>query len=112
MKKILKPWGYEILFAITKDYAGKVLFIKKGEELSYQYHRKKEETIYLFKGSIRIVFQSAGMKKTLRLSAGSGFHIPPMMKHRIAAIIDSYIFEVSTPHLDDVVRLEDRYGRT
>ena len=110
-KKIKKPWGYEILFAKTAKYAGKVLCIRQGEELSFQYHKKKMETIFLFKGSLKIIYQKNGRRISFRLKRGKSFHIPPRMKHRFSALEDSFLFEVSTPHLKDVVRLEDKYNR-
>lgn len=111
-KKISKPWGYEILFAETKDYAGKLIYVKKGETLSYQYHQKKEETIFLFKGRVKITHEKNKKKNYFIMKEGDSFHIPPKKKHRFQALANSYIFEVSTPHLEDVVRLEDKYGRT
>ncbi len=111
MKKTSKPWGYEILFAHTRDYVGKLIFVRKGEQLSYQYHKKKEETIFLFKGRLKISYEKKRKKNFLYLKKGESLHIPPGMKHRFHALANSYIFEVSTPHLNDVVRLEDKYGR-
>ncbi len=110
-QKIPKPWGYEIIFAHTEHYAGKLIFVKKGETLSYQYHQKKEETIFLFKGRLNITHVRNKKKRHFIMKAGDSFHIPPGSKHRFHALTTSYIFEVSTPELDDVVRLEDRYGR-
>ncbi len=110
-KKISKPWGYEIIFAQTKDYAGKLIFVKRGETLSYQYHQKKEETIFLFKGRLKITHAKNKRKSHFTMKKGDSFHIAPGRKHRFHALADSYIFEVSTPQLDDVVRLEDKYGR-
>jgi len=107
IKKIDKPWGYELIFAHTAAYAGKILFVRKGESLSLQYHENKEETIYVSKGKLEITFQG----KTFMLSRGESLHIPPKAEHRMKAIEDCEIFEVSTPELDDVVRLEDQYGR-
>jgi mannose-6-phosphate isomerase-like protein (cupin superfamily) len=110
-KKISKPWGYEIIFAKTKDYAGKLIFVRKGETLSYQYHQKKEETIFLFKGRLEITHAKNKKRSHFIMKAGDSYHIPPWRKHRFHALADSYIFEVSTPELNDVVRLEDKYGR-
>lgn len=111
VKKITKPWGYEILFARTPEYAGKLIFVIRGEQLSYQYHKKKEETIFLFKGRLKITHEKNGKKSHFTMKKGESFHIPPGTKHRFHALANSYIFEVSTPHLEDVVRLEDNYGR-
>lgn len=112
IKRIAKPWGYELLFAQTKKYAGKLLFVRRGEQLSYQYHKRKEETIFLYKGRLRIIYEKNGQKRVLHMEKGEAFHIPPGMKHRFHALSPSYIFEVSTPQLEDVVRLEDKYGRS
>lgn len=108
IEKIEKPWGYELLFAKTKNYVGKVLVVRKGEELSLQYHKLKEETMYLAKGKLKI---KVGDKDQI-LESGQMIHIPPGTHHWMKALEDSEIFEVSTPHLEDIVRLKDRYGRT
>lgn len=106
-----KPWGHEKLWALTQDYAGKILVIKKGHKLSYQYHETKEETIYLLSGAMDLQYETEKGKTILRLAPGDSFHIPPKMKHRMIALDDCEVLEVSTPHLDDVVRLEDDYHR-
>ena len=107
-----KPWGYELIWAHTDRYVGKVLHIKKGESLSYQYHRVKDETIRLLSGSMDMDLESDGVKSRISLKPGECLHIVPGMKHRMIAVEDCEVLEVSTPELDDVVRLEDRYGRT
>ena len=106
-----KPWGHEIIWAHTERYVGKVLHIKKGESLSYQYHVVKDETIRLLSGVLEMDVERGGERGTLRLSPGECLHIVPGMKHRMTAIEECDVLEVSTPELDDVVRLEDRYGR-
>lgn len=107
-----KPWGYEILWAKTKDYVGKILFVKKGESLSLQYHNIKEETLFIETGSCIIeTGDDAENLKPLHFSNGGVFHVFPKRLHRIIAVTDCRIFEVSTPQLDDVVRLKDLYGR-
>lgn len=106
--KTEKPWGHEILFAKTTAYAGKVIYVKSGHRLSLQYHRKKEETMYIQQGECSISFGEEERK----LSSGDSIHIPPLTRHRVHALTDVIIFEVSTPELDDVVRLSDDYGRT
>ncbi len=110
----LKPWGREIWFAATKNYAGKILEVKKGERLSLQFHKKKEETQFLFSGKVRLTFGIDSQKlKNKILKAGEVFHIPPGMIHRIEGIASlSKIFEVSTPELTDVVKISDDYGRS
>ena len=109
-----KPWGREIWFAATKHYAGKVLEVKKGARLSLQFHRKKEETQFLFSGKVRLTFGSDPKKlKSKILKPGELFHIPPGTIHRIEGLASlSKIFEVSTPELTDVVKIEDDYGRS
>jgi mannose-6-phosphate isomerase-like protein (cupin superfamily) len=110
--KVDKPWGYELRWAITDRYAGKILHIKKGEALSLQYHERKDEYQYVLKGAIDIELGGGDGKLTRRLmTAGDTLHIAPGTRHRLSAVEDSDIFEVSTPEIDDVVRLEDRYGR-
>ncbi len=112
IKRINKPWGYELVFAHTPQYAGKVLYIKKGEELSFQYHSKKEETIYLYKGKLRLEIETDQKPLTLlELKVGENYHIKPGVRHRMHALEDCEVFEVSTPELDDVIRLKDSYGR-
>lgn len=112
IQKVEKPWGYELIFARTGDYVGKILHVNKGHKLSLQYHRTKEETIYLQSGKLCLVFEEkSGELKEIEMVPGQAHHIPPNKKHRMIAIEDCDIFEVSTPHLDDVVRLEDSYGR-
>jgi len=106
-----KPWGYEIIWAQTTRYVGKVLHINKGESLSYQYHVVKDETIRLLSGALAMDIEIDGEQLKLELSPGECLHIVPGMKHRMIAIEDCDVLEVSTPELDDVVRLEDRYGR-
>lgn len=110
-KIVEKPWGHELIWAHTDRYVGKVLHIKKGESLSYQYHRVKDETIRLLSGAMNMDLDTDGVKSKVSLKPGDCLHIVPGMKHRMIAIEDSDVLEVSTPELDDVVRLEDRYGR-
>lgn len=110
--RVPKPWGEEVVFAITERYAGKVLRIRSGESLSLQYHERKEETLYLHEGSMRLTTPDADGVLTVRtLAPGEAVHLPPGTRHRMEALTDCVVFEVSTPELDDVVRLEDRYGR-
>jgi mannose-6-phosphate isomerase len=110
--KVDKPWGYELRWAITERYAGKILHIKKGEALSLQFHEKKDEYQYVIKGAIDIELGGPeGELTTRRMKVGDTLHITPGTRHRLTALEDTDIFEVSTPEVDDVVRLEDRYGR-
>lgn len=85
--------------------------MKKGEALSLQYHERKEETLYLLSGSVRLTLELDGERRTFTMQIGEAFHIPPRLIHRLEALADSDIAEVSTTELDDVVRLEDQYGR-
>jgi mannose-6-phosphate isomerase-like protein (cupin superfamily) len=110
--RVEKPWGHELIWAKTQDYVGKMLFIRKGHKLSLQYHQVKEETIYVQSGIMNFVFESDdGVMQEILLHPGEAHHIPTGRKHRMIAVEDCSVFEVSTPHLDDVVRLEDGYGR-
>jgi mannose-6-phosphate isomerase len=109
---VSKPWGHEVVWALTKDYAGKVLVIKAGHQLSLQFHKVKEKTIYLAAGKLRFLFENdLGQMEEHLLTPGMSFHTPPNRKHRLIAVEDCQVFEVSTPHLDDLVRLDDAYGR-
>ena len=112
-KRIEKPWGYELLIALTDQYAGKILHVSAGHALSLQYHRQKDETIYLHRGEALLHTQNGdGVLSQLHIKPGESFHLPPGTVHRLEAVADCDFFEVSTTQLDDVVRLEDRYGRT
>lgn len=107
-----KPWGWEHRFAITDRYLGKVIHVNQGEMLSLQYHRQKDETLLLVKGAMDLQLEDAdGRMETLRLTPGMARRIPPGRKHRMIAVEDCEFFEVSSPEIDDVVRLEDKYGR-
>lgn len=111
LKRVPKPWGHEIWWAHTDRYVGKILFVKAGHKLSLQYHEEKDETVYLNKGSIVLAVEEGGRMVEKVLRPGDAHHIPPGVKHRMSAIEDSEIFEASTPEVEDVVRLEDAYGR-
>ena len=111
-RKTEKPWGYELLYALTPQYAGKVLFVKKGFRLSLQYHQEKDESMYLLSGKALFTIQPQNGKKTETVEeTGYCLHLPPMTTHRIEALEDTTILEVSTPQLNDVVRVQDDYGR-
>jgi quercetin dioxygenase-like cupin family protein len=109
--RVPKPWGYELHWAKTDRYVGKILHIRAGHALSLQYHNLKDETIYLYSGRLRYEIEVAGQLTAHDLSAGDAIHVSPGTIHRMTAIEDCDVLEVSTPELDDVVRLEDRYGR-
>jgi quercetin dioxygenase-like cupin family protein len=113
-KRVEKPWGYELWWARTERYVGKILHLRRGESLSLQYHNVKDETILLQSGRLLFETRSTGQEGDLRrieMKPGDVFHIPPGTLHRMTGLEDCDILEVSTPELEDVVRLEDRYGR-
>ena len=111
MRRVDKPWGYELIWAHTDRYVGKLLHVNAGHRLSLQYHEKKDETIHLWAGRLILVVDEGKGLEERELQAGDGFHIKPFMKHRMIAVTDCDVLEASTPELDDVVRLEDSYGR-
>ncbi len=112
MTRVDKPWGHELIWAKTERYVGKILHIKAGEALSLQYHRQKDETIMVLTGKLRFEHFAEGEEpKTTELGPREPFHVTPGLRHRMIAIVDTDVLEVSTTELDDVVRLEDRYGR-
>jgi mannose-6-phosphate isomerase-like protein (cupin superfamily) len=112
-RRVDKPWGYELIWAQTDTYCGKLLFVKAGHSLSLQFHRQKDEAWLIHSGRARIELGNVGetVLKEEVVGAGAAFHYAPGTVHRITAVEDTTIIEVSTPQLDDVVRLEDRYGR-
>src|SRR3982751_4579349 len=110
IKHVPKPWGYELIYAKTDRYVGKILHITRGESLSLQYHEMKDETLYVVAGELLLTIEWEGDRREMTLVPGEAFHIRPRMIHRMQAVTDVDIAEVSTPELDDVVRLEDRYG--
>ena len=112
-ERVDKPWGHEVIWAITDRYCGKLLSVRAGEQLSLQFHRVKDETIYVLEGRIELEIGAPGDAITHSevVGPGSAFRIQPGVVHRWRAVDDAVVLEVSTPVLDDVVRLEDRYGR-
>ena len=111
-RKVEKPWGHEEIFAETADYVGKILFIRQGEALSLQYHEVKEETLRVLDCELELVTGTDEDRlETHLIGPETVFHISPGVLHRMVAVTDCRLLEVSTNHLDDVVRLEDRYGR-
>jgi mannose-6-phosphate isomerase len=112
VKVVPKPWGHEVIWAHTGQYVGKVLHIKAGHSLSVQYHNQKDETIHLLSGEmIYRVKDAEGRLSDVKLKAGESFRNEPLTVHQMEAITDCQVLEASTPHLDDVVRLTDKYGR-
>ena len=111
-RRVDKPWGHEIWFAVTDRYAGKILHIEAGEALSLQYHERKDEAIWVLQGELELELDSPeGELEVHQLRPGEGRRIQPGRRHRMRAVTTVEVCEVSTPDLDDVVRLEDRYGR-
>jgi len=112
-RRVEKPWGWELIWAQTEQYVGKILFVRAGQSLSLQFHNEKDEAWYVESGRAKLELGEAGQKvlSTEVIAPGAAFHFAPGTVHRVTAIEDTTIVEVSTPHLDDVVRLEDRYGR-
>ena len=111
VNRVEKPWGYELHWAKTDRYVGKVLHVMAGHALSLQYHNVKDETIYLYSGRMLFEIERDGVLTRQEMRPGESVHVVPKTVHRMTAIEDCDILEVSTPELDDVVRLEDRYGR-
>jgi mannose-6-phosphate isomerase len=112
-EKVEKPWGHELIFAVTERYAGKLLFVKAGESLSLQFHKVKDEAWYVLSGRAKLELGAPGERILTSevVGPGAAFRFEPGTVHRLQALEDTTILEVSTPELDDVVRLEDRYGR-
>ena len=112
-RRVEKPWGWELIWAHADQYVGKILFVRSGHSLSLQFHREKDESWYVESGRAELELGDTGQRvlNTEVVVAGACFHFPPGTVHRVTALEDTRIVEVSTPHLDDVVRLEDSYGR-
>ena len=110
--RVEKPWGHELVWARTDRYAGKILHVKAGHVLSLQYHNLKDETMHVLSGELILRTRPEGQLLERRLKAGETAHIPPKLVHQIEAVVDSDVLEASTPELDDLVRLQDRYGRS
>jgi quercetin dioxygenase-like cupin family protein len=111
VERVEKPWGYELRWAKTDRYVGKIIHVNAGHALSLQYHNLKDETIYLWSGKLLFEIHKDDGPATHQMLPGECVHITPGTVHRMTAIEDSDIFEVSTPEIHDVVRLEDNYGR-
>lgn len=111
MRLVDKPWGHELVWAETSRYVGKILHIRAGQRLSRQFHQVKEETLMVQSGEMDLELGAAGSVEIRRMRQGDVFHVLPGTIHRMIAVTDVDVVEVSTPELDDVVRLEDVYGR-
>jgi mannose-6-phosphate isomerase len=110
--RVDKPWGYELRWAISDRYLGKLIHIDKGHQLSLQYHVQKDESIFIASGLLDLVLEDQeGEIRTHRLTPGMSARVRPGRRHRFIAVEDTDLFEVSSPEIDDVVRLEDSYGR-
>ncbi len=112
MRRVEKPWGHELIWAHTEKYVGKVLHIRAGHKLSRQFHRVKEETLLVSRGVMLLEVGQGDALELRRMAEGDVFHVAPGTIHRMIAETDVEVTEVSTPELDDVVRLEDAYGRS
>ena len=111
-RRVEKPWGWELVWAEAEDYVGKLLFVRAGESLSLQYHEVKDESWLVQEGRATLELADVGDElETLAIAAGDAFRFRPRTVHRVTAVEDTLVIEVSTPQLTDVVRLEDRYGR-
>jgi mannose-6-phosphate isomerase-like protein (cupin superfamily) len=112
-RRVEKPWGWELIWAETESYVGKLLFVAAGEALSLQYHEEKDESWLVHEGRARVELGDVGGDElqTVEIGPGDALRYPPGTLHRVTALEDTLIVEVSTPQLDDVVRVEDRYGR-
>jgi mannose-6-phosphate isomerase len=111
MRRVEKPWGYELVWAETDRYVGKILHISAGQKLSRQYHARKDETFLVESGEMDLEIGEGAATTVLRMRARDAFHCAPRTVHRMVGVTDVDVIEVSTPELDDVVRLEDAYGR-
>lgn len=109
--RVDKPWGYELVWARTDRYVGKILHVKAGHILSLQYHHRKDETMHVLSGELILRTQPGTELVSRAFRTGESVHIPAGLVHQIEAVADSDVLEASTPELDDLVRLQDRYGR-
>ncbi len=109
--RVDKPWGYEVVWARTDRYVGKILHVRAGHVLSLQYHNRKDETMHVLAGELILRTKPGDEIVSRPFKAGETVHIPPRMIHQIEAVVDTDVLEASTPELDDLVRLQDRYGR-
>ena len=112
-RRVEKPWGWELVWAEAEAYVGKLLFVRAGEALSLQYHEVKDESWLVREGRARLELgEVGGTLESIELEPGAAFRFRPGTVHRLTALEDTLVLEVSTPHLEDVVRLDDRYGRS
>lgn len=109
--RVEKPWGHELIWARTDRYVGKILHIEPGHLLSLQYHEQKDETIYVLNGEIIFRVKVDDVLEEIPMKEGDSYHVTPGTVHQMEAVTPADLLEASTPELDDVVRIEDRYGR-
>ena len=110
--RVDKPWGYELIWARTDRYVGKILHVNAGHALSCQYHTIKDETLHVLRGEVILRLGRGEDTEEIRFRAGDSMHIPADLVHQMEAVIDTDVLEASTPELDDLVRVSDRYGRS
>ena len=112
-ERVAKPWGWELIWAQAEGYVGKLLFVRAGQALSKQFHNVKDESWYFQEGRAQLELNAPGeaVENTEVVGPGAAFRLKPGTVHKLTALEDTLVIEVSTPHLDDIVRLEDRYGR-
>lgn len=110
--RVDKPWGHELVWARTDRYVGKILHVKAGHVLSLQYHNRKDETMHVLSGELILRIRPGQDLVERALRPGESVHIPPLLVHQIEAVVDTDVLEASTADLDDLVRLQDRYGRS
>ena len=110
--RVDKPWGYELIWARTDRYVGKILHVNAGHALSCQYHNCKDETLHVLRGEVLLRLGQGADLVERRVRAGDSVHIPARLVHQMEAVVDADVLEASTPELDDLVRITDRYGRS
>jgi mannose-6-phosphate isomerase-like protein (cupin superfamily) len=110
--RVDKPWGYELVWARTERYVGKILHVNAGHVLSLQYHNRKDETMHVLRGELVLRTRPGTELESRPFRAGESVHIPAGLVHQIEAVVDTDVLEASTAELDDLVRLQDRYGRS
>ena len=110
--RVEKPWGYELVWARTDRYVGKILHVNAGHALSCQYHNLKDETLHVLRGELILRLGRADAMDERVFRAGDSMHIPAGLVHQMEAVTDTDVLEASTPELDDLVRVSDRYGRS
>ncbi len=111
-RRVDKPWGHELWWAHTDRYVGKVLHVRAGHSLSLQYHERKDETLHLWSGELTLVVDEGRGLEEHRMRPGESYRVKPLVRHRLVAVTDCVVLEASTPEVEDVVRLEDAYGRS